>query len=267
MPQDPPAFRPYSPQDLSSTISGSPWSASPESGTNYDSIYVPDVDSGDDPAEYADTDQFFDSLPRLSSPGGTLPEPSASRSREQQSPPSNQQEQRHLYQLSDSPDPFADLIDLTPPRSPSRPTTQQSRNTTRESSVVDLTESSPTVNNTNDMPPSRKRKADTPGDERPNKSSRGGAASGNLGGSPTRQAKVETPDLVDLVDIDDDSKYEDFMLKRQAELVKKQQQEEATRPVRLAEFQCIICMDNPTDLTVTHCGMCTSPLLLFSYFD
>jgi len=68
------------------------------------------------------------------------------------------------------------------------------------------------------------------------------------------QQKFESPEMVDLVDIDDDEKYEDFKAKQQAELIKQQQLDEATKPAKLAEFQCIICMDNPTDLTVTHCG-------------
>jgi predicted transcriptional regulator len=75
------------------------------------------------------------------------------------------------------------------------------------------------------------------------------------------QQKVESPEMVDLVDIDDDEKYEDFKSKQQAELIRQQQLAEATKPSKLAEFQCIICMDNPTDLTVTHCGMWLSPSL------
>lgn len=67
--------------------------------------------------------------------------------------------------------------------------------------------------------------------------------------------KVENHQMVDLVDIDDDDKYEDFKAKQQTELIKQQQLDEATKPAKLAEFQCIICMDDPTDLTVTHCGM------------
>ena len=68
--------------------------------------------------------------------------------------------------------------------------------------------------------------------------------------------------MVDLVDIDDDEKYEDFKAKQQAELIKQQQLDEANKPAKLAEFQCIICMDNPTDLTVTHCGMYLVPSAL-----
>ena len=68
--------------------------------------------------------------------------------------------------------------------------------------------------------------------------------------------KVENLQMVDLVDIDDDDKYENFKAKQHAELIQQQQLDEATKPAKLAEFQCIICMDDPTDLTVTHCGMC-----------
>lgn len=66
--------------------------------------------------------------------------------------------------------------------------------------------------------------------------------------------EVEEAEVVDLVDLDDDTKYEDFANKRQEELIKQQNKDESSRPVKLAEFQCIVCMDNPTDLTVTHCG-------------
>lgn len=29
--------------------------------------------------------------------------------------------------------------------------------------------------------------------------------------------------------------------------------------VKISAFQCAICMDNVTTLTVTHCGMCPAP--------
>lgn len=130
--------------------------------------------------------------------------------------------------------------------------------------MVDLTESSPSaINNSSrdSMAPSRKRKADTPGIGRASKASRGSAGPRVSKESPSVQQKVESPEMVDLVDIDDDEKYEDFKSKQQAELIRQQQLAEATKPSKLAEFQCIICMDNPTDLTVTHCGMCLSPSL------
>lgn len=127
---------------------------------------------------------------------------------------------------------------------------------TRESSVVDLTESAPSPTrslSTSNMAPGRKRKAETPVGGRANKITRGDAAPTSPRAAPS--GPQSSPEMVDLVDIDDDEKYEDFKAKRQAELIKQQQLEEASKPVKLAEFQCIICMDNPTDLTVTHCGM------------
>jgi hypothetical protein len=123
--------------------------------------------------------------------------------------------------------------------------------------VVDLTESSPANNNNNTttsaMAP-RKRKADTPGEGRSSKAPRASASRRSVS-TPAAPPKVESPEMVDLVDIEDDEQYEDFKAKQQAELIKQQQLDEANKPAKLAEFQCIICMDNPTDLTVTHCGM------------
>lgn len=101
----------------------------------------------------------------------------------------------------------------------------------------------------------RKRRADTPGNGRSTKvARRTSPRSGRV--TPASKQKVECDDaeVVDLVALDEDTQYEDFKRKQQEELVKQQQQEEASRPVKLAEFQCIVCMDNPTDLMVTHCG-------------
>lgn len=73
--------------------------------------------------------------------------------------------------------------------------------------------------------------------------------------SKTRtKAEDVDADVIDLVDIEDGMQYKEFQAKQKAEAIKQQNLHEATRPVKLAEFQCIICMDNPTDLTVTHCG-------------
>lgn len=248
------SFHPYSPRDSPQPQAlGSTWNASPSPPSPHDSdpYDLPNLADGFDFGAFAEENiQFFDSLPRLStSPGLFVRDGLASRV-EQEPPPSNQQAQPRRtfsqYQLSDTPDPF-EFIDLTPPRS----SVQASINTTRESSFIDLTESP--VQNTHENMTPRKRKADSsPGEGRAAKSSRVTRA------TPAREPKVEE-EVVDLVDIDDDEKYEDFKAKQQAEMIKKQQQEEATRPVKLAEFQCIICMDNPTDLTVTHCGMSSSP--------
>ncbi|KAI9734488.1 MAG: SUMO-targeted ubiquitin ligase complex subunit slx8 [Claussenomyces sp. TS43310] len=64
----------------------------------------------------------------------------------------------------------------------------------------------------------------------------------------------EEVEAVDLVDIDDDEAYGAYQIQRQEEMIKQQRQDEADKPVKLSDFQCIICLDNPTDLTVTWCG-------------
>lgn len=73
----------------------------------------------------------------------------------------------------------------------------------------------------------------------------------------TRPAKVNSDEDVEVVDLAENSNLQEFeaaQAKRQEDLIKQQNQTEATKPVKLVDFQCIICMDNPTDLTVTHCG-------------
>jgi hypothetical protein len=74
------------------------------------------------------------------------------------------------------------------------------------------------------------------------------------------------PDIeeLDLVDIDDDESYRAYRNKLQADSIKQQHQDEANKAVKLASFKCIICLDFPTDLTVTHCGMYLSLALRFS---
>jgi hypothetical protein len=113
----------------------------------------------------------------------------------------------------------------------------------RSSSVVDLTASSPAA-----MPPSRKRK--TPSTGRAQSSSKKAKLDNPI---PSSSPDPETKE-VDLSGIDNDEQLEDFQRKQQAELIRQQNQEKADKPVKLADFQCIICLDNPTDLTVTHCG-------------
>jgi len=107
------------------------------------------------------------------------------------------------------------------------------------------------------MAPDRKRKRETATEPRASKAARPSS-------SRSASAKREDLDKVELVDlsaVEGDRQYEDFAAKEealkaqaQADLIKAQNQAEANKPIKLAEFQCIICMDNPTDLTVTHCG-------------
>lgn len=68
-------------------------------------------------------------------------------------------------------------------------------------------------------------------------------------------------DEVDLVNVNDDEDYEAQKEKRKAEELKRQREEEAARPLKLAKQQCVICLDQPTGLVVTHCGKHPSILL------
>ena len=256
----------YSPHDQSSNASESPWSASSHTGSGYESLTLAPINPEYDPFDFNDSDQYFDSLHHLQS-SPYLHEPSNSRDQEQQPPPSNQQAtQLHSsrtfsrYQVSESPDLFEDFIeqDFAWQDSPRPQQNARSQNTTRASSVVDLTGSSPPPATM--TPNLRKRKAETSGVGRsvrqrpstPPKSSRS---------TPGSKQKLEEAITVDLVGIEDEDQYEEFKAKEQAEAIKQRQQEEANKPAKLADFECIICMEKPTDMTVTHCGMSRSYFL------
>lgn len=62
-------------------------------------------------------------------------------------------------------------------------------------------------------------------------------------------------DTVDLRNIETELQWEEKK-KRDAMAItaKEHSQENKPKLVKLSDFQCIICMDSPTDLTVTHCG-------------
>jgi hypothetical protein len=180
----------------------------------------------------------------------------SSLSDQQRSPHPNEQNNQpprsSSYGISDSESLFEELLNLPFPYD-SIPATS-SHPTTTFPSVVDLTESP--VLDYAAMAPSRKRRAaSTHSDERPSKTIRKTPAAQ---GTEDRKDKSKKPEMVDLVEVENDAQYEELRLKQQAEAIKEQNEAEASRPVRLAEFQCIICMDSPTDLTVTHCGMCPS---------
>ncbi|KAF4634333.1 hypothetical protein G7Y89_g3780 [Cudoniella acicularis] len=279
---------PYSPEaglgGASPSLWGSPSHNSPGNDYDDDDLTLPPINPDADNNNnynygllppFLNNPQFFGGS--LSPFGALLASTSVGRAQDDhnqdQLPPlSNQQSQRQQplvsqYRLaeSESPDPFADWSDLpnldgiSPihQRSPdldapvTDPPMPPSRNTTRRSGFVDLTESSPPSNN---MPPSRKRKAEDGGQGRVRKTAR--ASASRATSTPKRSASVDLDkvEVVDLADVENEAQYNELAAKQQAELIKKQQQDEATRPVRLADFNCIICMDNPTDLTVTHCG-------------
>ena len=219
---------------------------------------------------WAPDEEFnFESLPpELPSPAPFLPQPPGS---PPHLPPSNQhainiprplppterpQIIHNAFRFADS-DPFAEYLDFTPPPPSATPHSfgvAASARTTRQSSVVDLTGSPPA-----EMAPAlrdRKRKERGSGsrsEDRPTKVAKTISKNAKPP-NPNPNPKTEDADVIDLVDIEDGMQYKDFQAKQQAEAIKQQNLDEATRPVKLAEFQCIICMDNPTDLTVTHCG-------------
>lgn len=106
-------------------------------------------------------------------------------------------------------------------------------------------------------PATKKRKRESPGVGKASKATKPGSSRASV-----KAEDLSKVDLVDLSAVDSDEQYnehkakeEALKAKQQADLIREQNQAEANKPVRLAEFQCIICMDNPTDLTVTHCGM------------
>lgn len=249
---------PYSPsaRDRALLRSPSPWSAPSPSGSGYDSLTLPPINPDanyDHDLPSFDNSQYFDALPRLSSPSLWMPALSELSNSDQEPPPSNQQARRppriaSQYEIrgSESPDPFDDFFD---PPSPIRsPAAMPSR--TRSSSVVDLTATSPPDNN---MVSSKKRKAEDVGEGRATKATKRPTSSRSA--TSSRKQSLGDVEVVDLEDVDSAKEYEEFEAKQQAEAIRQQNEEEANKPVKLAEFQCIICMDNPTDLTVTHCGM------------
>lgn len=141
---------------------------------------------------------------------------------------------------------------------PHSPPSHQASTTTRESSIVDLTEALPAT-----MPRTgNKRKPSGSDTERLSKRMK------NSGASPS-EAKLEEDESkseenveeLDLIDVVDDSGYAEAMKKRQADLMKQQREDELNRPIKLATTQCVICLDQPEDLVATHCGMSLSLIL------
>lgn len=228
------------------TSAQSPWSVTSQSSADHLSLTLPSLSPPFTPGDLAEDPSFYE---RLQSPSSYLPEPPTTipRSQPQHSPiilPQSRP-QAEIYRNFDTPDLFLNFEEGSQPQSPQPPIT-------RASSVVDLTESPPI-----DMEaPSRKRKTASEGSHTPFKRRRGATPTGVNEGSNSQSmapgdAEVEE---LDMVEIDNDRKLEDFRKKQQAELISQQNREKADKPVKLTDFQCIICLDSPTDLTVTHCG-------------
>ena len=78
---------------------------------------------------------------------------------------------------------------------------------------------------------------------------------------------------MDLTKVDDDAGLkklqEEQRLRREEELQRQHEQqqeqkqaesirslhEQSRKPIRLSDLQCVVCMENMTNITATHCGM------------
>lgn len=233
----------------------SPWSATSGSSAEHLSLTLPSLTPPFTPGDLAEDPSLYE---LLQSPATYLPAPSVTmpRSHPQGSPIilPRSRPQAESYRGSDTPDLFLNFEDSSLPQSP-QPLI------TRASSIVDLTESSPT-----DMSASsRKRKPASEGNQTPLKRRLGATPTGfdessNSQSVGSGDAKVEE---LDMVEVDSDPKLEEFRKRQQAELIGQQNREKADKPVKLTDFQCIICLDSPTDLTVTHCGEYYEPVTHF----
>ncbi|KAF3910863.1 hypothetical protein ABW20_dc0106437 [Dactylellina cionopaga] len=65
-----------------------------------------------------------------------------------------------------------------------------------------------------------------------------------------KKAKVEDAQVVDMVDVEDDDDVQKLV---QQQMLKAQREEGEARR-RIADFKCVICLDDPTDLSTTPCG-------------
>ncbi|PBP21397.1 zinc finger, ring-type containing protein [Diplocarpon rosae] len=259
----------YSPFNIFSVIRHrvhpSPWNSSSTVSNNHDSLTLPPINLDNNHDQLL----YFDALSHNSHPSLFIPAMPASTpytnsrlqasQNEEQSRPSNQGPAsppffRYSLAGSEYPDLFDSIyFDANLPLPDNMPahTTQS----TQQSSFVDLTtDSSPVVQHT--MAPSRKRKADTPEEGRVSKTVKNSTPrnSSQISAAGGKKEQVESVEMVDLSGVETKAEAEETMAQQQAEVIRKQNQEDAMRPVKLSEFQCIICMDSPTDLTVTYCG-------------
>ncbi|KFY14860.1 hypothetical protein V492_02371 [Pseudogymnoascus sp. VKM F-4246] len=142
------------------------------------------------------------------------------------------------------------LLDSSPPPQRTPPTR------TRESTIVDLTETSPV---TTTRTPNKRRLSSTESDGRTPKRKKDAGAAKDADKEGKPDDKVEE---LDLVDAEDDTSYAEVMRKRQEDLIKQQRQAELDKPLKLATTQCVICLDQPEELAITHCGhmFCSSCL-------
>jgi hypothetical protein len=128
---------------------------------------------------------------------------------------------------------------------PSIPTNSQPRK--RNAVVLDSSPSSPSESEPVSAEQSVKRQ------RRPGERVRTGKATPNANARETN-----TPAEIEAIDLTEDANPLKDALQRQREDQIKAQREDAGKPLMLTKMQCVICMDTPTDLTATNCGMLLS---------
>ncbi|KAJ6261908.1 E3 ubiquitin-protein ligase [Drechslerella dactyloides] len=74
------------------------------------------------------------------------------------------------------------------------------------------------------------------------------AASSN---PPLKKPKIEVADIVNMIDVEDDDDVQKLV---QQQMLKSQREESEERR-KISDFKCVICLDDPTNLSATSCGM------------
>lgn len=177
--------------------------------------------------------------------------PGASRGSRHIHPPAPSPTAAHYHEIGRNPPPNPTALPTTPP---SRQPAQNTSPTTHETEPLPNTHTPAKMsarkrNSTADVPPSSSPSAPAP--KRRRRTS---------GVSPPKSdplEKAESDNESDIIDLRDLSKVPELLLQRQREKAER---------VKLGSFQCAICMDDATSLTVTHCGMLLSlPLPVHSW--
>jgi hypothetical protein len=128
---------------------------------------------------------------------------------------------------------------------PSIPTNSQTRK--RNATVLDSLPSSPSENEPALAESSIKRQ------RRPGERVRTRRATPHASAGGTN-----TPAEIEAIDLTEDANPLKDALQKQREDQIKAQREDAGKPLMLTKMTCVICMDTPTDLTATNCGMLSS---------
>ena len=77
---------------------------------------------------------------------------------------------------------------------------------------------------------------------------------------PIKKQKLEAAEIeaVDLQDIESDTDLARVLEKQRVNTIKAQQ-DAADKPTKLANLTCVVCMEEMTDMTATHCGTSSLP--------